>query len=151
MHILILWFCQGASAIIVSNHGGRQLDTVPSTIEVLPDVVAAVDNRIPVLLDGGIQRGTDVLKALALGAQGVFLGRPILWGLAVNGEAGVKSVLEMIRDEFKSAMALAGCANLSDITRDLIWNPKKKRCQLPICRLANCNMIIVELTNDTIL
>jgi len=81
--------------------------------------------------------GTDVLKALALGAQGVFLGRPILWGLAVNGEAGVKSVLEMIRDEFKSAMALAGCANLSDITRDLIWNPEKtmSTSHLPISKL----------------
>ena len=111
----------GASAIIVSNHGGRQLDTTPPTISVLPEIVDAVAGAVEVYLDGGIRRGTDVLKAVAYGARAVLVGRPILWGLAVGGEAGVKSVLELLRQEFDLAMALSGCPTLNSITRDLIW------------------------------
>jgi 4-hydroxymandelate oxidase len=110
----------GASGIIVSNHGARQLDTTPATISVLPEIVDAVAGAAEVYVDGGIRRGTDVLKAMAYGSRAVFVGRPILWGLAVGGEAGVKSVLEMLRQEFDLAMALSGCPRLSDVTRDLV-------------------------------
>ena len=110
----------GASGIIVSNHGARQLDMTPATISVLSEIVDTVAGAVEVYVDGGIQRGTDVLKALALGAHAVFIGRPILWGLAVGGEAGVKAVLEMLRQEFDVAMALSGCPMLSSITRDLV-------------------------------
>ncbi len=110
----------GASAVIVSNHGGRQLDTAPPTINVLAEIVQAVDGRAEVLIDGGIRRGTDVVKALALGARAVLLGRPILWGLAVDGQAGVCRVLDLMRAELDSAMALCGCASLADITPDLV-------------------------------
>jgi len=110
----------GASGIIVSNHGARQLDTTPATISVLPEIVDAVDGKIEVYVDGGIRRGTDVLKAIACGARAVFVGRPVLWGLASGGEAGVRYVLEMLRQEFDLAMALSGCPTLSSITRDLI-------------------------------
>jgi len=111
----------GAAAIIVSNHGGRNLDTVPATIEALPGVVQAVQGRIPVLLDGGIRRGTDVLKALALGAQAVLIGRPYAWGLAVGGAEGVAEVVRILRDEFRSAMALCGTPSLARITREALW------------------------------
>jgi 4-hydroxymandelate oxidase len=110
----------GASGIIVSNHGARQLDTTPATISVLPEIVDAVAGAVEVYVDGGIRRGTDVLKAMAYGARAVLVGRPILWGLAVGGEAGVKSVLEMLRQEFDLAMALSGCPSLTAITRDLV-------------------------------
>ena len=110
----------GASAIVVSNHGGRQLDTTPSTISVLPEIVDAVAGVVEVYLDGGIRRGTDVLKAIAYGARAVLVGRPVLWGLAVAGEAGVKFVLELLRKEFDAAMALSGCPSLTAITRDLV-------------------------------
>jgi 4-hydroxymandelate oxidase len=110
----------GASGLIASNHGGRQLDTTPATISVLPEIVDAVAGAVEVYVDGGIRRGTDVLKAMAYGARAVFVGRPILWGLAVGGEAGVKSVLEMLRQEFDLAMALSGCPSLNAITRDLV-------------------------------
>lgn len=110
----------GASAIIVSNHGGRQLDTTPPTISVLPEIVDAVAGAVEVYLDGGIRRGTDVLKAIAYGARAVLVGRPVLWGLAVAGEAGVKFVLELLRKEFDVAMALSGCPRLTAITRDLV-------------------------------
>jgi 4-hydroxymandelate oxidase len=95
----------GASGIIVSNHGARQLDTTPTTISILPEIVDAVAGAVEVYVDGGIRRGTDLLKAMAYGARAVLVGRPILWGLAVGGEAGVKSVLEMLRQEFDLAMA----------------------------------------------
>ena len=98
----------GAKAVIVSNHGGRQLDTTPATIEVLPDVVEAVDGRIEVYMDGGIRRGSDVFKALALGARALLIGRPIFWGLAVDGEAGVLAVLEMLRHELDVTMSMCG-------------------------------------------
>jgi 4-hydroxymandelate oxidase len=110
----------GASAIIVSNHGGRQLDTAPATIEALPAVVGAIGGRVPVLVDGGIRRGTDVLKAVAFGAKAVLVGRPVLWGLATNGEHGVTEALEMLRKEFDLTMALSGCATLDEITPDLL-------------------------------
>ena len=110
----------GASGIIVSNHGARQLDTTPATIAVLPEIVDAVTGAVEVYVDGGIRRGTDALKAIACGARAVFIGRPVLWGLACDGEAGVRYVLEMMRQEFDLAMALSGCPTLSSITRDLI-------------------------------
>jgi 4-hydroxymandelate oxidase len=110
----------GARAVVVSNHGGRQLDGAPAPIEVLPDVVDAVAGRLPVLVDGGVRRGVDVLRALALGAAAVQVGRPILWGLAAGGEAGVAQVLRLLRDELDLAMALAGCPDLASATRDLV-------------------------------
>lgn len=110
----------GASGVIVSNHGGRQLDTAPATIDVLPEVVEAVAGRVEVLIDGGVRRGTDVIKALALGARAVMLGRPILWGLAVDGEGGVRRVLETIRAELDTALALCGCSSVAEVSRDLV-------------------------------
>lgn len=110
----------GAKAVIVSNHGGRQLDGAIATIDALSEVVSAVGDNVEVLVDGGIRRGTDVLKALALGAKAVLLGRPVLWGLAVGGEAGVQHVLQLLRDELDLAMALSGCAKVQDIDPSLI-------------------------------
>jgi 4-hydroxymandelate oxidase len=110
----------GAAAIVVSNHGGRALDGVPASIEALPEVVAAVGGRCEVYLDGGIRRGTDVLKAVALGARAVLVGRPILWGLAARGEAGVRHVLDLLRAELELAMALAGRPTLASIDRSLV-------------------------------
>ncbi len=107
----------GAAAIIVSNHGGRQLDGVSATIDALPEVVEAVDGRIEVLVDGGIRRGTDVVKALALGARAALIGRPALWGLVVDGEAGARAVLELLRAEIELALQLAGCRTPADVTR----------------------------------
>ncbi len=113
----------GAAGIVVSNHGARQLDGVPAPIEVLPEVVEAVGGRVPVLVDGGVRRGTDVLKALALGATAVLIGRPYVWGLAAEGEAGVRCVLEMLRAEFELAMALSGCRSVSEIKRGHVRLP----------------------------
>jgi 4-hydroxymandelate oxidase len=110
----------GAAGIIVSNHGGRQVDTALATIRALPAIAEAVENRLDIMLDGGVRRGTDVLKALALGAKAVFLGRPILWGLGYDGEQGVTRVLEILRDEFDLTMALCGCRSVAEITRDLL-------------------------------
>ncbi|KAG7547049.1 FMN hydroxy acid dehydrogenase domain [Arabidopsis suecica] len=110
----------GAAGIIVSNHGARQLDYVPATIVALEEVVKAVEGRIPVFLDGGVRRGTDVFKALALGASGVFVGRPSLFSLAADGEAGVRKMLQMLRDEFELTMALSGCRSLREISRNHI-------------------------------
>ncbi len=101
----------------MSNHGVRQLDGVPATIDCLSDVVAAVEGKVEVLLDGGIWRGTDVVKALALGARAVLIGRPYVWGLAADGEAGIAHVLAMLREEVEVAMALVGCPTVADITR----------------------------------
>jgi 4-hydroxymandelate oxidase len=105
----------GAKAIVVSNHGGRQLDTAPASCEVLPHVVEAVGDLCEVYVDGGIRRGSDVLKAIALGARAVLVGRPILWGLAVNGEQGATHVLEILRRELDEAMLLCGCTRVEDI------------------------------------
>lgn len=113
----------GAAGVIVSNHGGRQLDGVLASVEALPEVVDAVQGRCEVYLDGGVRRGTDVLKALALGARGVFLGRPILWGLAVDGASGVERVLRLLRDELELAMTLAGRPTLASIDRALVRLP----------------------------
>lgn len=110
----------GVRGVVVSNHGGRQLDTAPATAEVLEAVAAAVAGRCEVYVDGGIRRGTDVLKALALGARAVFLGRPLLWGLAARGEAGALAVLELLRGELADALALSGCARLADVDRSLV-------------------------------
>ena len=110
----------GARAIVVSNHGGRQLDTSVATARALPEVVESVAGRAEVYVDGGIRRGTDVLKALALGARAVLLGRPPIWGLAVGGTDGARQVLEFLRDELDLAMALAGCRSVGEITGDLI-------------------------------
>ncbi|KAG4195997.1 hypothetical protein ERO13_A06G143100v2 [Gossypium hirsutum] len=107
----------GVDGIVVSNHGARQLDYAPPTISVLEEVVSAVKGKIPVLFDGGIRRGTDVFKALALGAQAVLIGRPAVYGLAAKGEYGVKRVIEMLRDELELTMALSGCPTLNHITR----------------------------------
>jgi 4-hydroxymandelate oxidase len=109
----------GASGIVVSNHGGRQLDGAPATATVLEPIADAVRDRIEVLVDGGVRRGVDVLRALSLGARAVLVGRPILWGLAVAGEQGARAVLETLRSEFDQALALTGCARVSDITRAL--------------------------------
>jgi len=110
----------GAAAVIVSNHGGRQLDHSPATIDVLPSILAAVGSSIEVLLDGGVRRGTDVVKALALGARAVLIGRPVLWGLAAGGRAGAAAVLDILRRELDLAMALCGCPDLSTIGPHLI-------------------------------
>jgi 4-hydroxymandelate oxidase len=110
----------GAAGIAVSNHGGRTLDTLPATIDTLPAIAKAVGGRVPLLLDGGIRRGTDVLKALALGATAVLIGRPIVYGLAVSGAFGVAHVLRLLRDELEIAMALSGCRTLGDIGPDRV-------------------------------
>jgi 4-hydroxymandelate oxidase len=110
----------GASGIIVSNHGGRFLDGAPSTIEMLPEIVDAVGGKIPVLIDGGFRRGTDILKALAIGARAVLVGRPPLWGLGAFGEQGVRRVMEILRRELAWAMALAGRPTIASIDRSLV-------------------------------
>jgi isopentenyl diphosphate isomerase/L-lactate dehydrogenase-like FMN-dependent dehydrogenase len=107
----------GAAGIVVSNHGGRQLDGVSATIDALPEVVDAVDGRVEVLVDGGIRRGADVVKALALGARAVLAGRAPLWGLAVAGEQGASRVLELLQAEILLALKLVGCASPADVTR----------------------------------
>ncbi len=110
----------GAAAVVVSNHGGRQLDTSPATIEALAEVANAVHGRVEILLDGGVRRGTDVVKAIAGGARAVLLGRPVLWGLAIDGADGVANVFEIIREELDTAMALCGAGAISEITADLL-------------------------------
>ena len=110
----------GAAGVVVSNHGGRQLDGSIATIDALPGIVRAVDGRLEVLMDGGIRRGTDVIKALALGARAVCVGRPILWGLAVGGQAGAEHVLGVLREELDRAMALCGTPTVGAIGEDLV-------------------------------
>jgi 4-hydroxymandelate oxidase len=111
---------RGVDALIVSNHGGRQLDTVPASITLLPAIARAVARRVPVLLDGGIRRGTDMVKALCLGADAVAIGRPVLWGLGAGGADGVRQVLEWFRADFDRALALCGCRSLEDLTPELV-------------------------------
>jgi len=105
----------GCDGVVVSNHGGRQLDGAPATIDVLPEVVAAVGDRMEILVDGGVRRGSDVLKALALGAKAVLIGRPYVWGLALGGQDGVSHVLETLRAEMKRSMQLMGCSSVHDL------------------------------------
>jgi 4-hydroxymandelate oxidase len=118
----------GVAGVVVSNHGGRQLDTAPATLDVLPeiaDALAAHGCGIEVLMDGGVRRGTDVLKAVALGAKAVLIGRPVLWGLAADGEKGAAKVLSLLRDELDLAMALAGAPTIADITRDMVKSDQR--------------------------
>jgi 4-hydroxymandelate oxidase len=110
-------------ALIVSNHGGRQLDTVPATIDQLPLIADAIGGRLPLLVDGGIRRGTDIAKALALGATAVAIGRPAIWGLTVGGAAGVTEVLETLRAELTETLALCGCHSIREVSRDLVRPP----------------------------
>jgi len=110
----------GMDGLIVSNHGGRSMDYGPSTLEVLPEIVAAVGGRIPIITDSGYRRGADILKALALGANAVMLGRPTRWALAAFGSPGVQRLLEILQEEFVSAAAAAGCASLSTIDRHIV-------------------------------
>jgi isopentenyl diphosphate isomerase/L-lactate dehydrogenase-like FMN-dependent dehydrogenase len=110
----------GIDGIIVSNHGGRNLDGARPTLDILPEVVAAADGRVEVYLDGGVRRGTDVLKALALGARAVLIGRPYLFGLAAYGVPGVRRVLELLRRELDQAMIYAGATTIADIDRSMV-------------------------------
>ncbi len=110
----------GIDGVVVSNHGGRQEESLLSTIEVLPEVVKAVNGKIPVLIDSGIRRGTDVFKALALGATAVCIGRPYVWGLGAFGQAGVEQVLELLRAELVVTMKMAGTTSISNLTPNFI-------------------------------
>ena len=116
----------GLDGILVSNHGGRATETLRPTIEALPEVVAEVGGRVPVFVDGGFRRGTDVFKALALGAKAVGIGRPFLWGLGAFGQAGVDRVLEIMQGELKLAMGNCGTATVADINRAYVTSPDWK-------------------------
>jgi 4-hydroxymandelate oxidase len=111
---------RGVDGLVVSNHGGRQLDTTPATLDQLPVIADVVEGRVPLLVDGGVRRGTDVVKALALGATAVGIGRPVVWGLAAGGEAGVARVLELLRTELVNALTLCGCDSPRAVGRELI-------------------------------
>jgi 4-hydroxymandelate oxidase len=111
----------GMDGVIVSNHGARTIDTVPASMDALPEVVAALDGRIPVLLDSGVRRGTDVLKAIALGASAVLIGRPFLYGLALEGAEGVRKVVETLRRETEMALGVCGRTSIAEVDRSLIW------------------------------
>ncbi|XP_037033494.1 peroxisomal (S)-2-hydroxy-acid oxidase GLO3-like [Bradysia coprophila] len=115
----------GCKGIIVSNHGARQLDTVAASIEALPEVVRAAGDKLVVMLDGGVTQGTDVFKAIALGAKMVFLGRPILWGLANGGQEGVENVLKIVHNEFDTALALSGTTTVNDITKEYVIHERE--------------------------
>jgi L-lactate dehydrogenase (cytochrome) len=116
----------GADALVVSNHGGRQLDGAPSTIEVLPSVVAATKARTEIWMDGGIRSGQDVVRALALGARGVMIGRAFLYGLGAGGEAGVSRALEIIQRELDLTMAFCGVTDVRDIDQRILWRPSQE-------------------------
>ncbi|XP_060113982.1 2-Hydroxyacid oxidase 1-like [Heteronotia binoei] len=120
----------GVNGILVSNHGARQLDGVPATIEVLPEIIEAVEGKVEVFLDGGIRKGSDVLKALALGAKAVFVGRPVVWGLVYKGEEGVKEVLQILKEEFQLAMALSGCQSVEEIDGTLVRRDQQATSKL---------------------
>ena len=113
----------GADGIVVSNHGGRNLDTVPATLECLPRIAEQVEGRVPLLLDGGIRRGTDIVKALAMGADAVMIGRPYVWGLAEAGAEGIARVVKILELELQAAMALLGVTTLDPIDREVLWRP----------------------------
>jgi len=114
----------GVDGVIVSNHGGRQLDGVVSSILALEEIVARIEAKIPIFLDGGIRRGSDVIKAIALGADACLIGRPQLWGVAIGGQAGVEKVLTILREEIDMAMALCGVSSIPEISRQLIYDLK---------------------------
>ncbi len=116
----------GVEGLIVSNHGGHALEGTSGTVELLPEVVDAVGDRAEVFLDGGVRRGTDVLKSLALGAKAVFIGRPIFWGLSVNGETGVRHILDILRDELDVAMGLCGQTDVKKVDRSLVVGPDSR-------------------------
>jgi len=122
----------GVDGIIVSNHGGRQLDAAPASVEALPAVVDAAAGKVPVLLDGGVRRGSDVLKALALGARACLIGRPHLWGVSVAGEAGVAWVFQLLRSEIDRVMAMCGWDRLSDVDRSAVLAPPQHTTQAPV-------------------
>jgi 4-hydroxymandelate oxidase len=113
---------EGVNGIIVSNHGARNLDTLPATIDALPSIAAAVQGRIPILLDGGVRRGTDILKAIALGASAVLIGRPYLFGLAVAGAAGVAAVVRILRNELEAALLLTGRPSIAAVDKTVLWS-----------------------------
>ncbi len=115
----------GAKAIVVSNHGGRQLDESVATLDALSAIVDAVGGRAEVILDGGVRRGVDVLKALALGARAVLIGRPAAWGLAASGQAGVERILELLKTELSVAMAIAGVTSVERVPRSLLVPAKR--------------------------
>jgi 4-hydroxymandelate oxidase len=117
----------GAKAIIVSNHGGRHLDATVASAEALPEIASAVAGKAEIYVDGGIRRGTDIIKALALGARAVLIGRPVIWGLAIDGADGVRAVLDHLRDELMRSMALCGVAKLDGITVDMCWSGSATR------------------------
>jgi isopentenyl diphosphate isomerase/L-lactate dehydrogenase-like FMN-dependent dehydrogenase len=114
---------RGMDAVYVSNHGGRAFDGTPATFTALPRIAEAVQGRVPIIMDGGIRRGADVFKALAMGANAVAVGRPVLYGLALGGSLGAQSVLEHLRDNLTTVMILAGTPNIKAITRDYIAPP----------------------------
>jgi len=114
---------EGASAVVVSNHGGRQLDEVYPSIRALPEVVAAVGNQTEVLMDGGIRRGSDVVKALCLGARAVLVGRAYAYGLAAGGYEGVKKAIQILRDDFERTMRLLGCPTIAELNASYIEYP----------------------------
>uniref|UniRef100_A0A5B7AE10 (S)-2-hydroxy-acid oxidase n=1 Tax=Davidia involucrata TaxID=16924 RepID=A0A5B7AE10_DAVIN len=121
----------GVNGIVVSNHGARQLDYAPASITALEEVIHAVGGKIPVLFDGGVRRGTDIFKALALGAQAVLVGRPVIYGLAAKGEYGVRRVIEMLKDELELTMALSGCPTVKDITKSHVRTEQDRlQCRL---------------------
>ena len=115
---------RGVAGIVVSNHGGRVLDTVPASIEVLPAVVDRVAGRVPILFDSGIRRGTDIMKAVGYGASAVLIGRPYLYGLAVSGPDGVRDVVKILKAELQEAMAMMGRTHLAEIDRTVFWKSK---------------------------
>ena len=111
---------RGVDGLVVSNHGGRQLDTVPPAIDLLPAIAHTVAGRVPIVLDGGVRRGTDIVKAVALGASAVAIGRPVLWALAVSGSEGVVQLLQLLQSELEHALILCGCGRLSDLDRSFV-------------------------------
>lgn len=115
----------GVAGIIVSNHGGRQIDSTAASIEALPGIMKAIGDKIPVLLDGGIRQGTDIFKALALGAKMVLLGRPVVYGLAVNGQKGLEDLLSILKNEFDIAMCLTGCRTVQNITKEMVLHESR--------------------------
>jgi 4-hydroxymandelate oxidase len=118
---------RGVDALVVSNHGGRQLDTVPAAVDLLGPIADVVGTRVALVLDGGIRRGTDIVKACALGASAVAIGRPVVWGLAVAGEDGVAAVLGLLGDELRRALALCGCSSVGELGRELLWPVRPTR------------------------